>query len=259
MKKIDKAGFEFNWSLTLINKKNWSLTLIVFMGLFAVMRPASANTEAVKIAVEAWLQGRHKVDEVRKTPISGMYEVRIGTELIYVDDKGEHAFVEGELVNIKVNRNLTRERVEELTRIEFKDLPIDLALKQVMGNGKRKLAVFEDPNCGHCRNLRVELNKLENVTLYTFTYPILAKDSITKVEAVWCAKDKLKAWNELMLTGRVPVNDGKCTNPVAKISEYGRKMKITGTPTLVFANGKRVPGGVPGAELRRLIDANSGT
>ena len=230
---------------------------LLSLALILSFSPASANPEVVKAAVEAWLKGKYKVDGVIKSPVTGLYEARIGTDLIYVDEKGQFAFVEGQLIDIKANKNLTQERVDELLKVNFNDLPLDLALKQVFGNGKRRLAVFEDPNCPHCRTTRLALNDLKDATVYTFTYPILAADSEVKVRQALCAKDKLKAWNDLMLMGKIPANDGSCQTALPKIVELGRKLRVTGTPTLIFANGKRVPGGVPPEQLRKLLEENS--
>ena len=219
--------------------------------------PAGDSAAVVRTAVESWLQGRFKVDAVRRSPVAGIWEVQIGTDLIYVDEKGQHGFVEGQLIDLKSNRNLTQERVEEITAVNFKDLPFAYAIKQVNGKGTRQVAVFEDPNCGHCRTLRRDLIAVPDVTIYTFTLPILAADSKTKAAQAWCASDRVKAWNDLMLQGKVPENNGTCDNPVEKVAELGRKLRITGTPTLFFMNGKRLPGGVPAARLNKMIDENS--
>ncbi len=246
-----------------------SFAVAVFAtGLFAAA-PVSAQAPAapaaqadpaaaqIRTSVENWLQGRYKVDGLRRAPVPGMWEVQIGTDLIYVDEKGQYGFVEGQLIDLKSNRNLTQERVDDLMAVNFKDLPLGIAIKQVNGKGTRQLAVFEDPNCGHCRTLRRDLMTVPDVTIYTFTLPILAADSEQKVRQAWCAPDRVKAWNDLMLNGKVPDNKGTCDNPVAKVAELGRKLKVTGTPTLIFANGKRLPGGVPAARLIKLIDENS--
>jgi len=217
---------------------------------------AGDPTPAIRAAVETWLQGRYKVDGVRRTPVAGLWEVQIGTDLIYVDDKAQHALVEGQLVELRTNRNLTQERIEALSAVDFKDLPLNIAIRQVIGKGTRKVAVFEDANCGHCRNLRRELLNLTDVTIYTYTVPILASDSEVKARQAWCASDKVKAWNELMLNGKVPDNKGTCDNPVAKVSELARKLRVTATPTMIFANGKRQTGGVPAPRLKQLIDEN---
>lgn len=211
---------------------------------------------AVRQSVESWLKGRYKVDEVRKTPLGTMYEVRLGTDLIYVDEKGQYAFIEGSMVELKSGRNLTQERLDQVLTINFKDLPLDLALKQVNGNGKRIVAVFEDPNCGYCKQLRRDLVKLENATIYTFIYPILAPDSDVKSRQVLCAADKGRAWNELMLNNKVPGNSGTCDNSLEKLREAGRKLNISATPTIFFANGKRLQGYVQPSKLEQMLDEN---
>ena len=223
----------------------------------AAAAAADPAMQQVRTAVDAWLQGRFKVDAVRRSPVPGIYEVQIGTDLIYVDEKGQHGFVEGQLIELKTNRSLTQERIDEITAVSFKELPLQWAIKQVNGKGTRQIAVFEDPNCGHCRNLRRDLMNVADVTIWTFTLPILAADSELKARQAWCAPDRVKAWNELMLQGKVPDNKGTCDNPIAKVSELGRKLKVTGTPTVIFFNGKRLLGGVPAARLNKMIDENS--
>jgi len=231
--------------------------------LLAVSGPAAANTDVVRSAVESWLKGMKVavvVEGVQKTPISGLYEVRLGSELIYVDEKGRYGLVDGRLIDLKSNRNITQERIDELMRINFSDLPLDLALKQVNGNGKRVLAVFEDPRCPHCRNLRRELIKLENATIYTFPYPILSQESEDKSRAVWCStgSDRMKVWNDLVMDGKSPEEPkSSCEAPIARQLELGRKYKISGTPTIFFTTGRRVPGGLSWERLRQMVDENS--
>jgi thiol:disulfide interchange protein DsbC len=218
--------------------------------------PAADTQSQIKGTVEAWLKNRYKVDEVRRTPLPGIFEVRIGNDLIYVDEKGQYAFIEGSLIDIRNERNLTRERVDELLTINFKDLPLNLALKQVKGNGKRVVAVFEDPNCGYCRVMRRDLMKLDNLTVYTFVLPILAADSDIKSRKALCAPNRVQAWNDLMLQGKVPENPGSCETPLQKTKELSARLGITATPTLFFANGKRLRGQVPPDELDRMIQSN---
>jgi len=237
--------------------------LALLMGLVILALPvsrAAAQTDpAVNIrkVVEGWLQGRHKVDEVTQTPLKNMYEVRIGTDLMYVDSRADYAFIEGNMIDLKANKNLTQARIDDLIRIDFKkDLPLEYAIKQVSGNGKRVLAVFEDPNCTYCKKLRTDLVKIKDLTLYTFAYPILAPDSEVKARKAWCAKDQVAAWNEMMVQSRVPDNDGSCENPVSKIQALGRQLNVTGTPTMFFPNGKRVPGAISAQELDKLLGEN---
>ncbi|MFT3802161.1 MAG: DsbC family protein [Burkholderiaceae bacterium] len=213
----------------------------------------------VRAAVEAWLDNKTRVDEVRATPVPGLYEVRVGLEFVYVDATGQYALIEGDLVDIKGKRNLTRERTDDLLAIDFnKDLPFDLAIKQVSGNGKRVIAVFEDPNCGYCRNLRGDLNRLKDATIYTFAIPILAADSELKARKALCAPDKAAAWNELMLSGKVPDNPGTCNAPMDKLIALGNKLNVTVTPTVFFPNGRRIRGYVPPREFEKLLEQNKG-
>ncbi|MBX3590293.1 MAG: DsbC family protein [Burkholderiaceae bacterium] len=213
----------------------------------------------VKAALAPIVKGsRYQVEEVRPTPIPGMYEARLGNDmLLYVDAQGRYMFFQGDLVEIKSQRNLTQERVEELLTIDFKTLPLDLAIKQVSGNGKRVVAVFEDPNCGYCKRLRADLVKLDDVTIYTFPMAFLAADSESKARKALCAADKARAWNDLLLNNHVPGNAGTCDTPLAQVRDLAHKLGITGTPVLFFANGKRLQGYAPPERFNRMLAENS--
>jgi thiol:disulfide interchange protein DsbC len=220
--------------------------------------PAIADEASVKTAVEAKING--KVDKVTKTPYLGLYEVFVGGDIIYTDEKVSAILFEGKLVDTKTMKNVTSERLQKLTAIKFTDLPLELAVKQVRGDGKRVFATFEDPNCGYCKKLAKDLVKLDNVTIYTFLYPILSPDSLEKSKQIWCSSDKAKAWNDWMIDGKAPSGKGDCdTTAVQKTVEAGRKLAINGTPTIFFANGERVPGAVPAAQIeQRLAQAAAG-
>jgi thiol:disulfide interchange protein DsbC len=235
-----------------------SVCLAFLLGAPATAQSNDAVSTNIKTSVETWLAGKYKVDEVRRAPVPHMFEVRIGTDIIYVDEKGQYAFVDGQLIDIKSARNLTKDRQDELLTIKWSDLQMNLALKQVNGSGKRKIAVFEDPNCGYCKQIRKDLVNMKDVTIYTYVYPVLAPDSDLKSKKVLCAVDKMTAWNDLMLSNKVPGNNGTCDQPLAKIKEMGGKMGITATPTVFFGNGKRLQGYVPPAQLEKMIDANRG-
>jgi thiol:disulfide interchange protein DsbC len=225
----------------------------------ATLAVAQATDPAATVrgAVDAWLKGRYKVDEVRKTPVAGIWEVRIGSDLLYVDEKGQHAFVQGNLVDLKSNRNLTRERTDELLTIDFKELPLNLAFKQVVGNGKRVIAIFEDPNCGYCKRMRKDLVSVKDVTIYTFVIAILSPDSEVKAKKALCADDKARAWNDMMLGGKVPGNNGTCDTQLAKIRELAEKLGVSATPTAFFSNGRRLQGYVPPAQFEKMLEDNS--
>lgn len=196
-----------------------------------------------------------KVQSVQKTPYSGLYEVVLDGQLFYTDEKVGYFFV-GNVIDAKSQRNLTEERMRDLTRVKFDSLPLESAIKQVKGNGSRKLAVFSDPDCPYCKKLDAELAKITDVTIYTFLYPIagLHPQAGEKAKAVWCAPDRAKAWDELIQKGVVPQTGAKCDTPVEKIAALGAKLKITGTPTLIFADGMRVPGMVPASQLEKLLN-----
>lgn len=199
-----------------------------------------------------------KIDEVSKSPMPGLFEIRVnGTEIFYTDAEGNF-LVQGNLIDTKQRRNLTEERVEKLLAINFDSLPLKDAFTIVRGNGKRKLAVFEDPNCGYCKKFERELQKVDNVTIHMFLYPILSADSTDKSRNIWCAKDKAKAWNDWMLRDQSPAAASCDSTAIGRNVELGHKFKITGTPTLVFADGSRVPGAIGAAQVEKhLTDAKN--
>jgi len=236
------------------------LAVLVLLG--PVLALAQAAEPAGKLANEAIIKrtlesrlGGVKVEAVAKTPYLGLYEVRLDGEILYTDEKLNYIF-SGNIIDAKSMQNLTEKRMRELTAVKWENLPLDAAVKTVRGNGKRTLAVFSDPNCPYCKRFEKDLAKVDDVTIYTFLYPILSQDSHEKANAVWCSADKSKAWSELMLNGTVPAA-ARCDTPIQKNLELGRKYRVTGTPTLIFANGERVPGAIPQAQLEKLLADNA--
>ena len=200
-----------------------------------------------------------KIDEVSKTGIAGVYEIRInGTDILYSDAQGDY-LIQGNLIDTKQRRNLTEERVDKLSAIQFDTLPLKDAFTIVRGNGKRKLAVFEDPNCSYCKRFEANLEKVKDVTVYLFLYPVLGQKSVDLSNAIWCAKDQPKAWHNWMVKDINPAN-AKCdTAAIDRNLQFGKKHKITGTPTLVFADGSRVPGAISAEQVeQRLAQASAG-
>ncbi|MGJ7490042.1 DsbC family protein [Variovorax sp. ZT4R33] len=195
------------------------------------------------------------IDEVRKAPVPGLYEVRInGFEIYYTDEQGNY-LLQGNLIDVQARRNLTEERIEKLTAVSFDKLPIQDAFKIVRGNGKRKLAVFEDPNCGYCKQFERELKSIDNVTVYLFLYPVLGPDSNVKSRDIWCSKDKAKTWNDWMTAGTKPETGNCDAAALQRNVAFGRKYNITGTPTLIFADGTRAPGAIPAAQVEKQLAA----
>lgn len=213
------------------------------------------TTEAIiKRTLETRLSGA-KVDAVAKTPYLGLYEVRLDGEILYTDEKMNYIF-SGNIIDAKSMQNLTEKRLRELSAIKWENLPLDAAVKTVRGSGKRTLAVFSDPNCPYCKRFEKDLAKVDDVTIYTFLYPILSQDSQDKSKAVWCSADKSKAWSDLMLNGAVPVL-ARCDTPIEKNLELGRKYRVNGTPTIIFTNGERVPGAIPAEQIEKLLAQNT--
>jgi thiol:disulfide interchange protein DsbC len=217
-----------------------------------LVAPVHADEAEIKKAMEAKLGT--KVESVTKSGYLGLYEIYADGSILYTDEKMTAFIANGQLIEGKTMRNLTEERMRKLTAIKFTDLPLERAIKQVRGDGKRVLATFEDPNCGYCKRLAKDIQKLDNVTVYTFLYPILSEDSIRKSKQIWCAADRAKAWNDWMIEGRAPAGRDDCdTSAVAKNQDFGRRLSISGTPTIFFADGERVPGAMPLAKIEQKL------
>jgi len=218
---------------------------------------AMAGEADIRKNLAASIPQMGKIDEVSKSPMPGLYEVRInGTDIYYTDEQGNY-LVQGNLIDVKARRNLTEERVEKLSQVAFDKLPVKDAFKIVRGNGKRKLAVFEDPNCGYCKHFEKDMRNVDNVTVYLFLYPVLGPDSTVKARNIWCSKDAARSWGDWMLEGTKPADAPAACDTAAlqRNLEFGRKHNITGTPTLIFANGSRVPGAIPSAQVEKQLTA----
>ena len=216
---------------------------------------AMAQEAQIRKSISERLPQLKAVDEVSKTAIPGLYELRVnGSEIYYTDAQGNY-LIEGSMIDLRAKRNLTEERVAKLTAVKFDDLPFKDAFTIVRGNGKRKLAVFEDPNCGYCKRFERDMQKVDNVTIYMFLYPILGPDSGEKSKAIWCAKDPGKTWQDWMVRDQTaPAPTAGCdTSALARNVELGRHHKITGTPTLVFIDGSRVPGAIDSKQVEKLL------
>jgi thiol:disulfide interchange protein DsbC len=220
---------------------------------------AWADEASLKKTIEATYP-KVKIQSITKTPYAGLYEVFLDGQIIYTDEKLTFLIVEGRLVDPKSRRDLTAERMDELTRVDFASLPLDKAIKVIKGNGSRKLVVFSDPDCPYCKKLeQKDLIGMTDVTIYTFLYPLeeLHPDAANKSRTIWCASDKGKAWQDWMLNGQLPKAKGNCETPIDDVVNLGMRLGITSTPTLIFSNGKRVLGAYPAKEIEKLLDAAS--
>ncbi len=230
--------------------------LALAAGLMAAMG-AHAGEKEIRKALTERFPGA-KISSVAKTPYSGLFEIYLDGQLIYMDAKGEYVFT-GDVIDLKSRTNLTQARLSKLQAVDWNVFPLDKAIKTVKGNGARKLVQFSDVDCPFCRKFDAELAKVDNITVYTFLHPVegLHPKAVQMSKQIWCAPDRNKAWDDYVSRGTVPANDGKCNNPIDETLALGNKLNVSGTPTLFFANGVRVPGMVPAAQLERLLTANA--
>ena len=218
---------------------------------------AFADEPKIRAAVEARIGA--KVDGVQATPMAGIYEVRFqtpeGPKIVYSDAQGNFILT-GRMIDLRSDRDLTEERMQKLTAIEFSALPLELAVKVQRGNGRRVLAMFSDPYCPYCRRLEQTLLQIDDIAVYVFMFPVIRPEFADHSRAVWCSKDRAKAWLELAALERpkVPAAGAACANPVDKVLELGRTLGVRSTPTLYFGNGERVEGGMQVADLRSKLD-----
>ena len=231
-----------------------SLFLLAAAVLFATSQMASADEASVRKAFAAKFP-KADVHSVTKLPYLGLYEIVVDGEILYADDNFDY-LIDGNIISVKSMSNLTEQKKRKLSAIPFSELPLELAIKKVKGNGERKMAVFSDPDCPFCKRVEGDLAKLDNVTIYMFLYPIesLHPNAPEIAKRIWCSPDRAKAWDDYLSRGITPSADASCQNPVDKIVDYGRKKGINGTPTLVFESGARVPGAISAAQIESYLN-----
>ena len=217
---------------------------------------ADQTTDKLKATLQARLPNV-EIKGIEKAPIAGLYEVNLGAQIFYSDANGNYVII-GELVDTKTRTNLTEARLAELNKVDFASLPLADAITVVKGNGSRKMVVFSDPNCPYCKQLETSLKSIDNVTVYTFLYPVLSDDSTAKAKSIWCSTDRAKTWEAWMLERRAPTAAGTCdTSAIDKNLALGRSMNVTGTPTIILADGHRLPGAVSAEVLDKALGSAS--
>ncbi|MFM2083790.1 MAG: hypothetical protein RLY95_608 [Pseudomonadota bacterium] len=228
----------------------------ILLSAFVVLAVASsyAQEDVIRKNLAERIPKLPKIDEVSKSPMAGLYEIRVGgTDIYYTDSTGSY-LIDGQLIDAKSGKNLTEERVNKLTAIDFKDLPLKDAIVIKRGTGTRKIAIFEDPNCGYCKRFEADMQKVNHATIYLFLYPILGADSIEKSKTIWCSADKSKAWLDYMVNDVPLRGNSKCnTDAVARNVEFGKRNRITGTPTILLADGTRIPGAISSSQLEKML------
>ncbi len=234
----------------------YPLRALAALLLAAFLVPAAfADEAAIRKNIAERLPDIPKIDEVTKTAIPGIWEIRIGTDILYTDENGAY-LIQGEVIDTKTRANLTEQRIAKLTAIDFKSLPLKDAIVWKQGSGERKLVVFADPNCGYCKKFERDLQEVKNVTVYTFLYPILGGDSPEKSKAIWCAKDNTKAWRDWMIKGTPAENSPNCDSTALQRNfAFGKKHRINGTPGLVFEDGTQRAGALNAEAIEKMLVA----
>lgn len=214
---------------------------------------ADQTTDRIKATLQSRLP-EIPIKSISKAPIAGLYEVNLGTQMVYTDASGDYV-IAGDLVETKTRTNLSEAHLAELNKIDFGSLPLERAVKVVKGNGSRRIAVFSDPNCPYCKQLETTLKSVDNVTVYTFLYPVLSPDSVTKSKAIWCSTDRAKAWEAWMLEHHAPTAaTSNCdTTALDKNLALGHSLDVTGTPTIILSDGRRLPGAVSADQLNGAL------
>ncbi len=223
----------------------------LILALFAAV--GSADEASVRKGAEAFFGPQIKITAVRKLPQAGLYEIQAGEYLAYTDEQVSFMLF-GDMWDAKTKQNLTQQRLNALSAIDFKELPLELAIKMVRGKGTRVMATFEDPNCGYCKKLARDLQGVNDITVYTFLVPVLGPDSQKKAETIWCAPDRSKAWQDWMLSGTLPATKSCDLSGLQKNAELGDKYRIRGTPTIFLSNGERIGGAIPPDQLELRLN-----
>lgn len=238
---------------------NWSVRLLLLAVLaFQPACAASKNADPVKDIRAALTKQfpKHKIGDIRLSPVAGIYEVVVGKEVVYSDNKGKYVFF-GDLVNLEKQESLTEIRKTELMKTAFAELPFDAAIKVVRGKGERQLAVFTDPDCPYCKKLDQEsLKSIDNITIYYFLMPLdqLHPDAHRKSVNVWCSADRVKAWYDLVYEGKEAA-EGKCEHPLDKVAALASTLGFSGTPGLLFADGTKIPGAIPTEKIEAVLSS----
>ena len=228
-------------------------TTLIFLCLFFSYFVHGDEIELTEIIKKTYPE--LPIKGIQKTEFNDLYEVYIGGQIIYTNDNFDFLIVEGRIVDPKTKNDLTEERLELLSRINFSDLPLNDAIKVVKGNGERNIAIFSDVDCPYCKKLeKNELSNVDNITIYTFLYPLaIHPEAEEKSKKIWCAKDRAKAWNDYILEDKLPKNSGTCKTPINKIVKLGKDLGISSTPTIILQSGKRIPGAIPYKQLEEYL------
>lgn len=235
-----------------------AIAMIAAAFLFA--GAAHADEQAIRQVLEAKIPDS-KVLSIRKLPYAGLYEVAVqradGPRVYYTDVSAQIILAGANLVESRTGRSLTEERLRQLTAIDWNKLPFEWAVTTRRGDGRRRIAIFSDPNCPYCRTFERDLAQVDDITVHIFMYPVIKPESVRQAKSVWCSKDRSKAWNDLMLKDVQPTAPTDCPNPVDKLVALGKKLGAAATPTWFLPNGEKYQGALPMSGVVSLLDATA--
>lgn len=223
-------------------------TLVLALASF-ISTLSLANVDTIKTN----LTKQHpnlKIENIQATEMKGIYSGSMDGQVVYVGEDTQHILI-GSMFRLSDQKNLTKDLMLKQNSIDWKKLPLQDAVKMVRGNGKRQIAVFSDPNCPYCKQLETELSKLNDVTIYTFIYPIKTQ-SIAVSKQVFCEKDPALAWSNLIAKGIQPSSKKTCANPIERNLSLGKSLALNGTPAIIFSNGFKVMGAYPAQEIEKM-------
>ncbi|MEX2198044.1 MAG: DsbC family protein [Burkholderiales bacterium] len=233
---------------------------MLFSTLIALAGAAIADEAAVRQLIQSRVGDQAKVEQISRVSGSNLYEVTLrgpnGPQLFYVDDR-VRVIVVGQVIDGRSGLNLTEERLRRLNAIDWNTLPFVDAITMTRGSGRRKVAVFSDPNCPYCKRFEKDLAKLDDITVHIFLFPVIRPESVPLTQSVWCSRDRAKAWNDLMLRDIEPTAAPDCDTPVEKLVALGRRLGASSTPTWFVETGERYSGAIPLEDTRRILDAAS--
>ena len=236
-----------------MNKLFSTIALVSFLSISIGMVQAQSEQQ-IRSDLQKKVGSNTKIKSIAPSPIPGIYEVLVGSEVFYTDANTKY-LIQGEIIEIATGKNITEQKQADLNRIKWSELNPSNALKVVRGNGSRQLAIFSDPNCGYCKRLEKTLQQLDNVTIYTYLIPILSADSALKSKQIWCSADPQKTYIDWMVNGIAPSGKGDCTTPVDKNMAFAKTYGIAGTPTLFFTDGSRFPGAVQITDIEKKFSS----
>lgn len=231
--------------------------LLAMLCVLGVSLAAFADEAAVRRMVQDKLRGGGQLESVQKAPFGDLYEVVVrgpdGVQIFYVDSRAT-VIIAGQAIDARSGRNLTEERQRKLTAVKWESLPFHWAITSVRGTGRRKIAILSDPNCPFCKRLEEDLARLNDITVHILPYAVIKPDSVRQAKSVWCSKDRVKAWNDLMFRRIEPQAPTDCDNPIEKLIEYGNRLGANSTPTWFLETGERYSGAMPLEQLTKLLD-----